>query len=171
MKKKLTFLLILLFSAGCTKTDAKFEVESYLNKFQNHEKEVINSLDSVLNTDKLSENQKNQYKIIMKRQYTDLTYKITDEHYNGDEAKIEVIIEVYNYAKSKKKALESLKDVSDENILNKELEMMDKENERIKYTLIFTVQNKEGKWQLQSPNKEMLEKIHGIYEYELDNVL
>ena len=46
MKKVIVFILCLL-GCGCTKTDARYEVESYLNKFKNHDEAVISSLNDI----------------------------------------------------------------------------------------------------------------------------
>ena len=54
--------------------------------------------------------------------------------------------------------------------MNKELIEMEKEDKRINYTLTFNLFNVNDNWVLETPNTECLEKIHGIYEYELDNL-
>ena len=164
MKKIVLFFLLLVF-CGCTKTDARFEVESYLNKFKNHDEEVIASLDELLVNTDLDSEDKELYKLVMKRQYTDLKYQIKEERYNGDEAYITVLIEVYDYVKSKNDAL---KEIGNRDEINLVLKKMDEEDKRVEYTLDFKVNYQDDKWVLEKPDKVVLEKIHGIYDYEGD---
>lgn len=171
--KKLIIILLCFFILGCSKTDARFEVESYLKKFQNHDENVISSLNELLSNENLDEEDKNLYELVMKRQYTDLEYKIKEEKYNADEAIITVLITVYDYENSKNLALEEINNHPDEynteeKKLNLVLKNMDKEEKRINYTLDFKVNYLDNQWQLAKPNTEILEKIHGIYDYEED---
>ena len=39
-------------------------------------------------------------------------------------------------------------------------------NETISYNIVFKVIKTDGKWQVEQPSNETLEKIHGIYNYE-----
>ena len=39
----------------------------------------------------------------------------------------------------------------------------------VSYTVTFNVLKKDNKWIVEQPNEEILEKIHGIYNYELEN--
>ena len=163
--KRLILVVLLMFSFGCTKTNASYEVTSYLNKFKNHDEQILASLDKILLTKGLSDSQSDLYKLVMKRQYSDLEYDIISEHYNGDEANIEVLITVYDYENSKNKALDEISSTDDK--IDLILKMMDKEEKRVSYTLNFRVLYDNG-WHLQNPSMTDLEKIHGIYDYEED---
>ncbi len=172
--RKVSILVVLLFLlSACTKTDASFEVIKYLNKFKNHDEEVISSLHKLAIFEEISLEEQNLYELVMKRQYTDLEYKIKEEHYNGDEAYIGVDISVYDYEESKNRAMTIIKNEpqkydTKEKILNLELQEMEKEEKRIFYTIDFEVAYEKGKWKLKAPSKEILEKIHGIYAYGQD---
>ena len=165
-------IIIIIFSCfifgGCIKTDARFEVESYLNKFKNHDEAVVSSLNDIL--DELDDEDEELYELVMKRQYTDLEYKIKEERYNADEAFITVLITVYDYEKSKNDALKEIgnEGVSAEERLHLILKKMDEEEKRINYTIDFKVFYQDDKWQLEKPSYEVLEKIHEIYDYEED---
>ncbi len=171
MKKVIVFILCLL-GCGCTKTDARYEVESYLNKFKNHDEAVISSLNDILDENELDSEDKELYELVMKRQYTDLEYKVKEERYNGDVANITVLIKVYDYENSKNEALEEINNSSeydtDEKKIHLVLKKMDEENKRIEYTIDFKVNYQDDKWVLEKPDKTVLEKIHGIYDYEED---
>lgn len=178
MKKIIIFFLICLLGVtGCTNNHAGYAVTEYLNKFKNHEKEVISSLDELLVEENLLKEQNELYKLIMKKQYVDLEYKIKDITYNGNKAVVKVLLEVYDYQNSKieaKKIYEKNKtDYLDENgQINKEkyynlqLKKMKEEKRRVKYTVEFNVNLHDKNWVLETPNREVIEKIHGLYNYE-----
>lgn len=171
--KKILIIILMLLAVGCSKTNASFEVETYLNKFKNHDKEVIASLDELLTLESITLEQKDLYRLIMKKQYTDLEYEVKEEHYNGDQADVEVLIKVYDYTESKKRAYQKMKDNPDimnsnEKKMNEQLKEMEKETKRVPYTLVFHLRYENEQWILETPNTEILEKIHGIYDYEED---
>lgn len=171
--KKILLLFLVLILTGCQNITAKREVEVYLDKFKNHDPAVKASLDELLTLESITNEQKEMYRLIMKKQYTDLDYKVVKEHYNGDEATVEVLINVYDYNASKKRAIAYIKEHQSEfpsevEIMNRQLKEMQKEQSRVKYTLIFNLNYIDNTWRLQTPNTEILEKIHGIYVYEKD---
>lgn len=104
MKKLLiTFSLILILVTGCgTKMGTPTaKVEEFLGKYQSMDSEVLTQLDSVISTDSaMSDNQKKEYKSLMEKQYQNLSYKIKSEEIDGDNASVDVEIEVYDYATS-----------------------------------------------------------------------
>ena len=104
MKKLLiTFSLILILVTGCgTKMGTPTaKVEEFLGKYQSMDSEVLTQLDSVIATDSaMSDNQKKEYKSLMEKQYQNLSYKIKSEEIDGDNASVDVEIEVYDYATS-----------------------------------------------------------------------
>ncbi len=172
LMKKLVLLFSILFLSACTTTNASFEVESFLNKFRNHEQEVMQSLDEMLEKEDMTIEQKNAYRLIMKRQYSDLKYKLMDAYYNGDEVDYKVEITVYDFINSINKAQEIVKNNGEDDSLdlklNEELKQMQKETKRINYTINFKLNYIDNHWVLKTPEVDDLKKIHGIYEYEYD---
>ena len=83
MKKFILCILVLLFLlSGCTTTEytPTKKVEEFMAKYQNLDSEVLSQLDKIVASDKsLTDNQKKDYMALMKRQYQNLSYKITDE--------------------------------------------------------------------------------------------
>ncbi len=176
MKKFCLLLGVLFFLTGCTNNKAIDPVVSYLEKFRNHDKEVMSALDELLRQEDLLEEQEDIYKLIMKRQYTDLEYSIKEEIYNGNKATILVDIMVYDYENSKQKARlerdEHLKDytlssgvVDKDKFMNLQLKYMKEEKKRVKYTLLLSVKWEQEEWVLEPPDYKVIEKIHGIYSY------
>ena len=160
--RKIILIIFICFLVGCTSNDAVTPVKDYLNKFKNHDTEVTNAIEELLRQENLSQEQNDLYKLIMKRQYTDLEYKIVNEYYNGRHAIIYVDITVYDYINSRKEALKN--GLTKEEAINEQLKQMEKEKKRIQYTLEFHVYYQEERWILETPNTEIIEKIHGLYE-------
>ena len=170
--KKIIFLIIscLFLFSGCVNQSCPQIVEDYLNKFKNHNEEVLKSLDILISYENLGKEEQDQYRIIMRRQYHDLQYKTVAEYYNGNEAKITEEIEVYDYLSSKRRAKEYFEEHRDTmttlEYKKLQLDSMYQEKNRIKYTIEFELHYEDDTWKLVSPNYVVLQKIHGIYEYE-----
>ncbi len=173
MKKIVLLFLCFFFFTGCVKNEAPDVVNAYFQKYKNHDTSVLNSLEQLIIDEDLLENEKDSYRLIMKKQYMDLSYKIISELYNGDDALITAEIEVYDYVYSKKSAKiywENHPELWDENrkYRNLQLKYMNEETKRVKYTIDFEAHYEEDRWVLIPPNYEVIQKIHGIYAYEED---
>ena len=48
------------------------------------------------------------------------------------------------------------------------LEEMRNMNDTVSYNIVFHVTKTDGKWYVEQPDEEVLEKIHGVYNYEED---
>ena len=48
------------------------------------------------------------------------------------------------------------------------LEKMRNMNDTVSYNIVFYVTKTDGKWYVEQPDEEVLEKIHGVYNYEED---
>lgn len=181
MKKICIFLMTLGFIVGCacTMPKASEAVKEYLNKYNNHDSEVLVELDTLIKEENLTEEHGKKYKEIMKKQYTDLKYEIVNETYNGDEAIVTTKVTVYDLYKVQKNAEEYKtnhhEEFLDENkkfdatkYLEYKLEEMKKNTDKVEYTIDFKVKKENGKWKVQKLSTEDLEKIHGIYNYQKD---
>jgi len=177
MKKILLIILLSFCMVGCSNNNAVDPVKEYISKFKNHDAAIMSSLDELLEHENLTNEQNDIYKIIMKKQYNDLEYKVVNSTYNGDKAIIELEITVYDYQNSKKKASEHLnnhqEEYYDENgdlyeikYKNLQLQYMKSERQRIKYTISFHVKYEKKQWILESPDYTVIQKIQGIYNYE-----
>ncbi len=181
MKKIIIFLVTLSMVVGCAcQTDkASDAVKEYLTKYNNQDEKVLTGLEDIIEEEKLTETQGEKYKEVMMKQYKDLSYKITNETYNGDEATVTAKITVYDLYNAQKEAEEyqnnNRREFIDEDgnydkdkFLDYKLEEMKKTTKTIEYTIDFSVVKKEGKWTLENISTEILEKIHGIYNYTND---
>lgn len=178
MKKILTLLLLLILVTGCTdgmmNTPTK-RVEEFLGKYQTMDTEVMNQLNDVISrNESFSEDAKEEYKNLMKKQYQNLMYKIKDETEDGNDATVEVEIEVFDYGKAMNRADEYLKENNKEFLNNGELDtkkfmdykikQMKETKEKVTYTLTFSLTKNDKKWVLDDVNEVMRQKIHGTYQ-------
>ncbi len=179
MKKLGIVVFSLLLFSGCSFTDMMNtptkKVEEFLGKYQTMDSEVLSELDDVLSrTANLTEEQKTKYRDLMKRQYQNLMYKVKEETVDGNNAKVDIEIEVYDYAKVLQEANAYLEEHEDEFVTNNvfddvkfmdyKIDEMKKTMDKVKYTLNFTLEKENDKWKLSDITDSMREKIHGIYE-------
>lgn len=130
-KVVLCFGFLLLFLAGCTTTmnTPTSKVEEFLGKYQNMDDDVAVQLDQVLSDDDtMSDEQKEKYRAILEKQYQNLSYKIENEDINGDEATVDVEIEVLDYATKIREAKEYYEEHKDEIEAESKKEQSDNDN-------------------------------------------
>lgn len=182
MKRFITFLTFALVLTGCSlgenmnNTPTK-KVEEYLGNYQTLDSNVLAKLDSIVNNEELfDEDQKVTYRDILKKHYQDLTYTIKEETVNGDKATVEAEIEVTDYTKALKEA-ESYRTTNESEFLNDEnefdevkfntykLDLIRDSEERVKYTIYFSLTKENNEWILEDLTESEEEKILGIYEY------
>ena len=183
MKKIFCLFASLLFITGCgcengtlLNTPTK-KVEMFLGNYQTLNSNVIEQLDDVINADAtLIDTQKDTYRDIMKEHYQNLTYEVKDEVINGDKATVTVEIEVTDYSKVINEAEQYKTDNpdefnDDEGIYNESLftdyrlEQLKKAQDRVKYTIDFTLTKIDDAWELDNLTDEQEAKIHGLYSY------
>ncbi len=178
--KKLTFIFLgflLLFSTGCDKvsnTPTK-RVEELLNKYQTVDDDVLDDLNDVVDDENdLTNDQRERYKQVLKNQYSNLTYQIKEEKVDGDNATVEVEIEVYDLAKINNDVDEYMNNNrseftdNDGNILKEKytdykLDKLEKAKDRVKYTLNLTLTKDDQEWKVDNLTETERQKIHGIY--------
>ncbi len=184
MKKILKVMLVMVFAitlAGCScmQKSAKDRVEEFLDQYRNLSANVLGDLDEVVETETdLSEEQKDSYRDVLKKQYSDLKYEITNEEYDGDTAVVEAKITVYDLYKAQRDATEYLNEHRDEfndeegnydssKFMDYRLEQMQKTTDIVEYTITFNLtKDDDDNWQITELSQEDLEKIHGIYNYD-----
>ena len=182
MKKVLiAFIASIFLLTGCENnlmnTPTK-RVETLLNNYVTLDEKVLKDLDETLLSETvMTEDQKDRYRDILKNQYQHLSYEIKDETIDGDNATVEVEIEVYNYKKIIDEAegyLTSnpneflsedgtMTDVSKFN--DYKLDRLKEAKEKVTYTLNLTLKKIDDKWQLDDLTDTEISKIHGLYDY------
>lgn len=182
MKKLIAVVAVLfglLLFTGCQdmmNTPTK-RVEEFLGKYQTMDSEVMKQLDETLDQDNdMTKDQRKDYRDLMKKQYQNLSYKIKDETVNGDDATVEVEVEVYDYHGAIEKAEDYLEDnqkefLGDDNKIDRgkftsyKIDQLKSVKEKIKYTLNITVHKKDNKWVMDDISETDREKLHGLYDY------
>ncbi len=180
MKKwiRLSISVMLVFVlSGCFGNFTPSErVEDMFNRYIKNDEGIMSELDEYMDAQNLTDVQKARYKEIIKDEYATIKYNIKDEKIDGDEAKIEVAIEVKDLYKASKKAGDYLVEHSSEfytdgaydreKFVDYKLGEMEKYGETVKYTVYVDLIQKDGLWTIEQLDNETLEKIHGIYDYE-----
>lgn len=195
MKKIFGVLLLsILFLTGCgnslnTPTGA---VEEYLKRYQNLDDQVIAQLDKVIDSDSsMSDEQKEDYRDLMINQYKNFSYKIVDETDSGDEAEVEVELEVLDYAssigesriyyknhqdefKSDDKATDdevvggvvgkSIDEIS--SFIDYKIKNMKTVTNKSKTTITFYLNKIDNEWVVEDLSDNDIQKLHGLYEMQ-----
>ena len=178
LNKIVFFITILFLVVGCSgmmNTPTK-KVEDFLSKYQTMDKAVLTQLDDVIeDAGNLIDDQKETYRDLMKKQYQNLSYKIKDETEDGDNATIEVEIEVYDYGKAIREA-ESYLTTNKEEFLNNETNEVDTKKfldykikkmkdtkDKVTYTINFTLTKIDDEWKLDDISDVDRQKLHGLY--------
>jgi len=182
MKKIFAILgiCLLLVGCGCTEEKAGDAVKDYLNQYKNLSDTVMTDLATLVDSEELNDDQKDVYKEVLQKQYQDMTYKIESEEYDGDTAEVEVTITVYDLYKAQSDAStylsNNLSEFNDENgvydnekYLDYKLEQMKNTTETVEYTINFNVIKEDDEWKVEQPSIDDLEKIHGIYNYDIES--
>lgn len=179
MKKLVIGLIICLLTlTGCEtnlmNTPTK-RVETLLNNYVTLDKKVLDDLDETLLSETImTTSQKDKYREIIKKQYQNLSYEIKDETVDGDNATVEVEIEVFNYKKviddannyltdNQKEFLDETGKVNPEKFNDYKLEELKNVKDKVKYTLNLTLTKKDNKWILNDLTDTDISKIHGMY--------
>lgn len=176
MKKILIFLLFIFLISGCGKNtnSPTSEVQKLFSNYNSLSSDVLIQLDSVMESENLTDEQISKYKEVIKRQYEDLKYTINDEVISDDKAIVSVDIEVYNLNKVISDSDEYLKNNKDEFYIDDKLDnnkfwdykldKMFEAKDRIKYTIDFSLTKLNNKWHLDELLEADRQKIHGLYK-------
>ena len=177
MKKIIILIFSIFLFVGCDdvmNTPTK-RVEEFLGKYQTMDSAVISDLDATIEANQyLNEESKKEYEKALKRQYQNLSYKVKDENYNGNNATVEIEIEVYNYKKviddSDSYVLEHQEEflnedgtLNEEKVMTYKIDEMNGTTEKIKYTIVLSCTKEGNTWNLDEITETTRQKIHGLY--------
>lgn len=174
--KKILIAICLFMLVGCelNNTPTK-KVEQFLSNYQILHNDVILDLEQIVNDTNYTQDQKERYKEILKKQYRNMTYLIKEETEDGNNAYVSVEIEVINYGVVLAQTQSYLNANRDEFIengiyneskfLTYQLDNLENAKERIKYTITITLTKIDGKWEINDLTDTMEEKINGVYIY------
>lgn len=177
MKKILIVLMITILSACSLSNTPVSKVELFLNNYINLTEDVKEDLETKVSLENLNDSNKDIYREVLTRQYNNLKYTIKDESIDGNKATVKVNISVYDLYRVSKDTenymKENIEEFQNNNIFSQELyntyklnEML-KYNEKVDYEITFNLTKEDGTWILNEPDRVVLEKIHGLYNYEV----
>lgn len=153
------------------------KVEKMLSMYQTKDEEVLKQLDDVLLAETILDNDlKDRYRELMKKQYSDLSYKIKNETIDGDSAIVEVEIDVYDYNSAinnvESNLINNSSNYVDEtgnlltSVYNEEkISLMENVKNRITYTINLTVSKIDDEWIVDDLTETERLKLHGLYAY------
>ncbi len=171
MKKIYWIFILLILLTGCSldmsmKNTPTKEVEKYLDSYQKLDDNILNDLDLLVENSDYNIEQKAEYKEVLKKHYTNMTYEITGEKIVDDKAYVTAKVEVTNFSLIK---LDKA-DYTDKNgvvDINKyhddEIEKLKNVNEKVKYDITFNLTKKDKEWVIDDLSKEDTDKINGVY--------
>ena len=174
--KKIVLLIIIMISLwACSLINTPSSVvENYLDKYTSLSEDVITDMESTIINENLSEENREIYKNVLLRTYQNLKYEIKDETIDGEKAEVIVKITIYNLDKIKTEADNYINEHIDEftdvnHNFNEELydsyrlNAMLNTSEIVSYDVKFKLTKIDNEWTLNNPDRETLEKIHGLY--------
>jgi len=166
-------LVLVMCTCGCGKMTAKKAVIDYLDNYRNYSDDVKSNVEKVMEDLSLTDSQRETYQKIFKNQYQNMTYKVLDEKYDGDNCDVLVRITVYDLYTSQMDAEKYLKDYPDNFVVNGikdtvkfmdyKLEQMQNQNDTVDYEITFKVKKEKHKWVVVQPSSEDLQKLSGTY--------
>lgn len=176
MKKYIWILLLSFLLVGCRSLSniPTAKVEELLNKYQTLDKVVVADLNNSLIDSTYTEEQKERYKDIMKKQYNNLTYQVKDNEIDGDKATVTTTITVKDFYRVLKEAniyfSENMEEfLSNGNYTAKfndyKLDLLEKAKEKVSYTIDFELTKINNEWTVDDLSDEILDKLSGIYAY------
>ena len=181
MKKILltfTLILSLILITGCSMDNTPTKkTERFLNNYRNLDETVTTQMNEVISQDALlSDNQRTIYKDVIRKQYQDLTYTIKDETIDGNDATVNVEIEVYDLYKANKDSevyyttnndefLDEHGNLSDTKVIDYRINSLKDTRERVKYNIDFKLKKVDNVWIMQDIDEITRQKIHGLFAY------
>lgn len=165
MKKKIintALIMIVIFLTGCAiNNNPTSKVEELLSKYQMLDKDISTSYTLLTTDTKISQDLKEEYQKLIKKQYQNLSYEIKEETIDGDTATITTQIKVIDYKSTIDKYLKT--DYTNEDYHKKIIESLKNIKETITYTIDFTVtKDTNGNWKADELDTIQKEKLLGM---------
>mgnify|MGYP005788046737 FL=1 len=155
--------LTLIFITGCSLGNTPTsKVDELMGKYQRLDTEIKDEIKEVVASNNIDESYQDRYIKALEKQYCNLTYEIKNEAIDGNTAIVTTQIEVTDY----KKALNTIDrdDLTDEEYYEESLTAIEEANEKVTYTIDFTLTKDDASnWQLDELSEVDKKKIQGTY--------
>lgn len=161
----ITLIAILSILVGCSLGNTPTsKVEELFSKYQRLDDDISAEIDSLMDTETLTNAQKERYRKVIEKQYRNLTYEIKDETINGDNAVVTVQIEVLDYRKSISSLNTSNTNYDILEYNDEKLDILENVTDKVAYTLeINVIKDDNGNWKITSLSSDDIKKIQGMY--------
>lgn len=168
MKKILGIFVFLLFLVGCSLSNSPTsKVEELFNKYQTLDNDIRSQINDVLETETLTDSQRDRYQKLIEMQYRNLAYEVKNERIDGNTAIITTEIEVTDFKKAINETnseYQKMTNYTVEDYNNTKLERLEKTKEKVTYTIDFEVKkDKNDNWKLASLDNETIKKLQGMF--------
>ena len=166
MKKKLIlFISILFLLVACSMSNTPTsKVEALFSKYQSLDTDISRGIDNILDEQNLTDENRLRYRNLLEKQYKNLSYEITDEKIDGNNATVTVTLDVLDYRSSISDLTFDSTIYTKETFDNEKLNRLENTNNKVTYTLEFTLtKDEEGTWHLNALTNEQIRKIEGMY--------
>lgn len=171
----LAILLVTFVTLLIVKSNNKSPVtltKEYMNRYQKLDKDLIKNIKYEYNDD-LTPTQKEKFEDVMKRQYENMTYEITNEIVNKHDAIITVQFIVYDLSSAMDRANSYVEVYSDKfmkgnkfdpyKATDYKLQTLKKYEEKVTYSIDFAYYKENGKWKMTDLSDVDLKKLNGMY--------
>ena len=178
--KKIVLLIASFLLIGCSiSSTPSGKVELFLNNYNNLSEEVLRDIEKSSLNENLNEDNRKLYKEVLSKQYENMKYEIKNESIDGNTAIVTVKITVYDLYKVDKESLNYMsQNISEfydsEGVFSNDLfntyriNRLQNAEDKIDYEIQFYLDKKNDAWVLKNPDKTTLEKINGLFNYDVN---
>ena len=163
MNKYFILIIFLTLLVGCTLGNTPTaRVEDMLSNYQRLDKSINISYTNITDDTNISNDLKDRYEELIKKQYKNLSYEIKDEEIDGDTAVVTISVEVMDYKEEINKFNKEEYDLN--NYHDHVLDALKEVKDKAIYTLEITLsKDKNDTWIVDDLTKENRDKLLGIY--------
>ena len=178
MKKILILFMAVFIFAGCScsldDTNPEEAVDTFFEKYRNKDEGVITQLIDTITNEELMDEQQDDYRALMEKQYDQFAYVVQDVEVDEDNATSTVELTVLDYKSAQLKAEEELKNnpekfndesgnFSEQKYIDYKIEEMNNVTDTTTHTLEISLVKEAGMWKVEQLSNEDISKIHGLY--------
>ena len=163
--KKIFIVVISFLLIGCSMSNTPTSrVEELFNKYQKVDSDIDMAITKVLDEQNLTDNHKERYRKLLESQYTNLSDEIKDEIIDGNNAKVIVEIEVFDYKSNISDLTFDSSLYTKESFDEEKLNRLENTKNKVTYTLELTLtKDRDNNWKLDALTNEQIKKIQGMY--------
>ena len=178
MKKILVIICALLLFTGCScsmdDTSPEMAVDTFFEKYRAKDENIITQLTDTIENEDLMDDEKENYKSLMEKQYDQFAYVIKDLDEEDEMATATVELTVLDYKSAVLKAENELQnnpekfndengEFSEEKYTKYKIEEMANVTDTTTHTIELSLTKEAGMWKVNQLSDEDISKLHGLY--------